>query len=87
MMDFLRKNKNTIITVLNVLIVAIGVIIQDWMYVGLGILLFGLNYYVIKQEKKAEEEKAQMKAEKKAKLKEEKLRMKGKKNKKNKKRK
>lgn len=68
MKDFLAKNKNNIIMAVNVMIIILGVVTKDVIFIVIGILLIALNLYVIFSEKKANERKAQLKAEKKAKL-------------------
>ena len=77
MSKFLKKNKNSIVMAMNVMIIALGFFSKDYKFVVIGILLA-----IASQEKKIEEQKALLKAEKKALLKEQKAKMKGKKKKK-----
>ena len=76
MSKFLKKNKNSIVMAMNVMIIALGFFSKDYKFVVIGILLAILNVYVASQEKKIEEQKALLKTEKKALLKEQKAKIK-----------
>ena len=87
MKEFFKKHKNNITMAINAMIVILGLVAIDTKFVIIGLLLAALTIYVTMEEKKAEAQKAQFKAERKARLQEEKSKMKNKKKKKSKKRK
>ena len=66
MKEFYMKHKNSIVMFLNVMIISLGVFAKDTKFIIIGILLTALSLYVIHLEKKAEEQKAREKAERKA---------------------
>ena len=67
---------------INAMIIGLGVFTKDTKFIIIGILLMMLSLYVISLEKKAEEEQAKIKAERKALRDAEKARNRGKKKKK-----
>ncbi len=82
MKELYMKHKNSIIMFINAMIIGLGVFTKDTKFIIIGILLMILSLYVISLEKKAEEEQAKIKAERKALRDAEKARNRGKKKKK-----
>lgn len=82
MKELYMKHKNSIIMFINAMIIGLGVFTKDTKFIIIGILLMALSLYVISLEKKAEEEQAKIKAERKALRDAEKARNRGKKKKK-----
>lgn len=66
MREFYMRHRNSIIMFLNIMIISLGVFAKDTKFIIIGILLAALSFYVISLEKKAEEQKAREKAERKA---------------------
>ncbi|WP_122640033.1 hypothetical protein [Romboutsia sp. Marseille-P6047] len=87
MKEFFTKHKNNITMAINAMIVILGLVARDTKFVIIGLLLAALTIYVTMEEKKAEAQKAQFKAERKARLQEQKAKNKNNKKKKSKKRK
>lgn len=86
MKNFYMKYKNIIGIIMDSIIIILGLSIKNYLFVIMGIVLLLLTLYVAKLEKQDAEEKARIKAEKKALLAEQKRLNKGKKKKKKKKR-
>lgn len=78
MREFYMRHRNSIIMFLNIMIISLGVFAKDTKFIIIGILLAALSFYVISLEKKAEEQKAREKAERKALRNAEKFRNRGK---------
>lgn len=82
MKKFYMKHKNSIVMILNVMLISLGLFNKDTKFIIIGILLTALSLYVFHLEQKAEEQKAREKAERKALRDAEKFRNRGKKKKK-----
>ena len=67
MKEIYMRYRNIIIMVINVMIIALGILGKDPKFIVIGILLIALSFYTTYLEKKVEEQKAREKAERKAK--------------------